>query len=292
MAFPQGVAFRATLAFVTDGANDDAELDPSAGVTYPRTTAQGNTVGWETVVGTGVQSRNRNAGNDPRLAGAHWSDSVGTMDFRIDLPAAGGYNIRAAMGEPNYARNVNCELRDGTTVLATLTSGATSAAQRFKDATNVERTNATWPGSNAAYAATFSGTICRLRTSTATDSVNPVAYFYVEAIPGPSIFQQPAGATINDGDYWYGWIVDDGTATGYQWQQNTGSGWTDVVGQTTRYFTAATILHVADSGIQYRCVVTNAGGTTISSAAGVTVQAPRSGRLGEWDRSLDVKGWW
>jgi hypothetical protein len=183
MAYPQGIAFRSTLAFVTDGTNDNAELNPGSGVTYPRTTAQGNTVGWEAVL-SGIQVRNRNAGNDARLAGAHWSDSVGVVDFRFDLPAAGNYNVRVAMGEANYARDSNCELRDTTTVLATLTSGTTSAGQRFKDATNVERTNATWPGSNASAAATFATTICRFRMGSATTSVNTVAYLYVESASG------------------------------------------------------------------------------------------------------------
>jgi hypothetical protein len=116
---------------------------------------------------------------------------------------------------------------------------------------------------------------------------------YNTSAAAPTIVQQPASATINDGEYWYGWVISDhpGTDT-YQWQQNTGSGWTDVVGQTTSYFAAATRLHVADSGIQYRCNVTNGGGTTASNAATITVQTPRSGTAGEWDPMLVIKGWW
>jgi hypothetical protein len=109
----------------------------------------------------------------------------------------------------------------------------------------------------------------------------------------PTIVQHPASTTINDGEYWYGWVLSNNPGTDtYQWQQNTGSGWSNVVGQTGAYFTAGTRLHVADSGIQYRCNVTNGGGTTASNAATITVQTPRSAKKGQWDPSLVIKAWW
>lgn len=126
----------------------------------------------------------------------------------------------------------------------------------------------------------------------ATESATIAYLVKAGAIP-PVIVQPPASTTLNDNEYWYGWVISDhpGTDT-YQWQQNTGSGWTNIVGQTSNYYTAATRLHVADSGIQYRCNVTNANGTTASAAATITVQAKRSATLGQWDLGLSIKTWW
>ena len=63
-------------------------------------------------------------------------------------------------------------------------------------------------------------------------------------------------------------------ATGYQWQRSNdaGASFADVTGATaTRYTTAATT--PADSGAQYRAVVSSAGGSVTSSAATLTVTA-------------------
>lgn len=69
MAFPQGLNFRATNAYVTDGTNEAPETDSggTGNQNYPWTTAQGNTVGWETADSV-YQARDWNSGNDRRLA--------------------------------------------------------------------------------------------------------------------------------------------------------------------------------------------------------------------------------
>lgn len=76
MALPQGIAFRSTTGFVTDSSPDDCEsstANTSAGNvsanSYLRTTAQGNTVGWERGSNELI-TRDRNAG-DGRMAGKH-----------------------------------------------------------------------------------------------------------------------------------------------------------------------------------------------------------------------------
>lgn len=165
MAFPQGINFRATTGYVTDGTNEDYEIGSGSGAAnYPRTTAQGNSVGWETTSST-YNERNRNSGNDRRLAGCHFNGSSGAFDYRVDLSAAGDWDVRLAMGDASYAQGAACELFDTSSSLGTLSSGSTSASQRFKDATGTEYTNATWPGSNTAVTKTFSTTICRFRTA-------------------------------------------------------------------------------------------------------------------------------
>lgn len=179
MAFPQGINFRQTSGYVADSAGETYENLDATTYNYPRTTPQGNTVGW--VAGTGsdfnqIRARNRNSGNDRRLAGVGVTTGVVNY-YRIDLPSAGTYNIRVAAGDASYASSVVIDVYDNTTLLANLTTGSTSAAQRFKDATNVERTNATWAGSNVLRALTFTSTVCILKL--ASNAV--IAHFYIES---------------------------------------------------------------------------------------------------------------
>lgn len=176
MAYPQGINFRGTSGYVTDGTNHDYELGATYG-NYPRTTAQGNNVGWE--AGPFITAFNRTTSYDVRLAGVNYSDGSGTGKFRMDLPSSGSYNIRFAAGDNYfYSRAVDWALYDGTTKLRDLTTGTTSGADRVKDATNTEYTSTNWPGSNSAITETFAGTIIRVQDD---GTSNYIVHVYVEA---------------------------------------------------------------------------------------------------------------
>jgi hypothetical protein len=185
MAFPQGVNFRTTLGYVTDGPDEFAEVGFAAD--YPVTTAQGNTVGWE-VVNSGVNARDRNASNDQRLAGTVFNSPSEIDTFRIDLPSAGNYNVRFAAGENNYARSTLWDLYDSTTLLGHLTTGSTSAANHFKDATDTEYTAANWPSQNTINPQTFASSILRVKNVTSVSSF--MAHLYVETQAGPPMVDQ------------------------------------------------------------------------------------------------------
>lgn len=185
MAYPQGINFRETLAYATDGANEDFEGNGTTSLnlpTYPRTTAQGNSVGWESG-GASVGPRNRNSGNDRRIVGLHLAGSGLVKVYRLDLPSSGNYNVRIAAGDATYAGNTKVELFDTTSSLGVLCSGSTGAANSFKDAADAIYTAANWPGSNALVGATFSTTICRFHSG--DTGINAVlAHLYVEAAAG------------------------------------------------------------------------------------------------------------
>lgn len=175
---PQGIDFRTTLGFVTDPANcviENAEVLFTAN--YPRTLPNGNVVGWE-ISGTGSNSRDRNAGNDPRLAGLENPAS----DYRIDI-AAGNYNIYIAAGDASNSQGVSMAIKDTTTVLRSL-SGSTGAANSFIDASNTVRTAAAWvaasAGGGTAFAATFATSIARFSMSGAS----PIAHIFIESASG------------------------------------------------------------------------------------------------------------
>lgn len=180
MSFPQGIAFRATSGYVTDGANDFAQAVQANN--YPTTSTQGNTVGYE-VNGDIAGIRDRNAGNDVRIAGCNFSAFLTT--FRIDLPATGSYKVRIAMGDAaSYGQAAKCEIFDGTSSLGVLSSTNTTGSQRFRDATDTEYTNVTWPGSNTLTASlTFASTICRFKFGDGSNTT-AWAYVYIEAAGG------------------------------------------------------------------------------------------------------------
>ena len=82
------------------------------------------------------------------------------------------------------------------------------------------------------------------------------------------ITSNPSDATVAEGATATFTVVADGSGLTYQWQKNSGSGWTNVTtgsGSTsaTYSFTAA----MSDSGTQYRCVVTGSCGSPATSAA-------------------------
>jgi len=184
MALPQGINLRLTSGYVTDVANDYGEIASSAN--FPTTTPQGNNVGWES--GSSINARyDRNSANDPRLAGVVYMGSWVEHNYRIDLPAAGDYKIRCALGDPSTSYNVSLQIVDNTTVKRTVVSPVyTGAAGRFYDASGVERTSAAdWVANNAEITETFASTILRFRIPMSGD-LKTAAHFYVESASAPA----------------------------------------------------------------------------------------------------------
>jgi hypothetical protein len=186
MAFPQGINFRDTAGFVTDGANYDYIIQPYSGVhtAYPFTTAQGNVVGWEGTLTT-VDSRDRDAGVDVRLAGINIVPTDSGAVFRVDLPSPGIYNIGFAAGDSNN-QPVAWDLKDTTSLLAHLTTGTITSGE-YKDATNTAYDVLVWPGSQTLVPFTFTTTILRLAPVGA--GLSPViASLYVAQVSASSTF--------------------------------------------------------------------------------------------------------
>lgn len=149
--FSVGFDFRATSNFVTDPAGDTFVLSD----TYP-TVRGGATFGWANT-GAGQNSRNRSAAIDPRLAGLNFNAS-GTDTFRVNLPAAGTYQINAAFGDATNAQTITAAFLDNATTFAS-TTATPVAAGAFLDATFVSRTAANWPSQNVSIRNTFRSTI-------------------------------------------------------------------------------------------------------------------------------------
>jgi hypothetical protein len=182
MAFPQGINFRSTLGYVTDGSNEYAQV--TGANTYPITTPQGNNVGWEAISSGTILLGNRSTSVDRRLAGLHTQDSNAVANYRIDLPSSGSYKIRAAFGDQSFAKYAEGYLKDNTTQVLTLCTQQAVTAGQFVDASNTKHTTAAnWVSNNTQVTQSFSSTILRVQIGGTTVASNyyAIAHLYVES---------------------------------------------------------------------------------------------------------------
>src|SRR5271166_5336242 len=200
-AFQAGFDFRNTSNFVTDPPGDTYVL-PST--TYP-TTVNGVTFGWTNA--NLVQGRDRDSTIDPRLAGVNLATNGSPATFYVDLPASGTYNLSLALGDAGYqACWVQCQVQflDGSTVLATLTLGATKQAY-FYDTEGKNWSAAAWPTSNLSQQVTLTGTRLTMvvGTNKATGDSTPVAFLGViqaSGSPNFGISASPASLSVQQGN--------------------------------------------------------------------------------------------
>ena len=179
-----GFNFRDTAIYVTDGADEIYVLGETSSTV--RATANGNsaTFHWS----SGLETRNRNAGGDARLAGVNFAWSNGTRVLYVTLPQAGTYIVRLAMGDndTDFGGSV-LYINDGATNKLTI-EDTVILADHYNDASGVDRTRAAWPGSNVAVELTFASTDFRLQLGPAGDPGayyrgSPIAHLYLEYVP-------------------------------------------------------------------------------------------------------------
>lgn len=182
-ATTKGFNFRSTLAFVTDDTNQQYVSFAGA---YPiDSTIGGETVryGWLSVANTFGADR-ASGGVDVRLAGLEYvGGGAATYErFQIDVPSAGTYKIRLALGDYGFGQTGQVDVWDGAVSLLSSISGST-LAQHFLDATGVDRTDATWPGSNAQLTVALTGTTLIFRVyANGGALVSTVAHIEVEQV--------------------------------------------------------------------------------------------------------------
>jgi hypothetical protein len=186
MAFPQGIYFRATDN-QSDPSDYDAEIYSAGGggSNYPRTSAQGNSVGWEAIVNQTLVASDRDAGAVIELNGiAQIANNTNNYaDYRIALPSTGDYIIRLALGDASNGQSIRVRLYDDVTEFEDI-EGGTSGASKYLDATGVERTSqADWVSNNAAITRTFASTIFRLRLGEHSGNTgnSAIAAIYIES---------------------------------------------------------------------------------------------------------------
>lgn len=170
MSVDLGINFRSTSTYVTDGTNETYCL----GDTYP-VTRGGATFGYS--AGHEGVGRDRNSGNDRRLAGTNFWPNNGTQgQFRLDLPnGAGTYTVHLALGDASYAQGYQyLKITDGNggSTLLTIDDTNGTSANNFDDAGGTNYTAANWPGSEAGVSLTFSGSVLWLLLGSPTAQAN------------------------------------------------------------------------------------------------------------------------
>lgn len=176
---------------------------------------------------------------------------------------------------------VNATITAGQTAVFSVTATGTALTYQWQSQAPGGSSFANIPGATQSTYTTpilqvaDSGTQFRCVVSNAGDPLNSsAATVTVQAPAAPVITQQPANATVTDGQTAGFSVAVTGTSLTYQWQvQAPGSSFTNIPGATQSiYSTPATQL--SDSGTQFRCVINSAGGPITSGAATLTVLAP------------------
>lgn len=182
---PKGINFRATAEFVTDGTNQGHSL----GDAYPVTQTIGGesvTFGW--AASETSEARDRTTSNDVRLAGFVFHTNDGSqVTFKVDLPAAGTYKVRLALGDPAYPSGYQyCQVKDGSTVLFTVNDANGTAANHFDDSAGTDFTAAAWPAGNVQTTVTMAGTQMTFVIGSPTAQANSTTLCHVEIEQGAS----------------------------------------------------------------------------------------------------------
>lgn len=210
----RAINFREQLSYVTDGANE-AHCNGSNG-TYS---------GLVTVFSTDLSgnARDRNSGNDRRLAGIVFSPSGTATDITITLPdGTGDYEFGVALGDGStYWTNALLELLDNTTSFATIggdTGGGSNTNNQFFDASDTLRTAAAWPGSQTLITRTMTSTTLVLRLGGAAGTISPIAHLYVNKLTSDTtapVLTSPTGSATGPTTATVGATTDEGNGTLY-----------------------------------------------------------------------------
>lgn len=179
VSLPYGRNLRNTLAFVTDNAPYTFANETNSFGSGPD--------GWVTAPS---DSRNRNAANDPRLAGTLFDTGGIKRDWKVVLPSSGlTIPIRFAIGDDSYAHaGHQVEILDNNSgspiSLFTVTFAGTLAAGHYVDANGTEHTSAAnWVSNNTSRSVVMTTDTILFRLGDGTH-VSYLAHLAIDASTG------------------------------------------------------------------------------------------------------------
>ncbi len=155
-------------------------------------------------------------------------------------------------GEDAYTIEVLCEILDMKEVLSGTYTGTFNLYVGYTTDENVE----------------FDDVVANVDLNQLTRCTVTVK---LENTLGLGITTQPSDVTVDEGNAATFNVVASGNIQSYQWQVNSGDGWSDITGATSASYTIDRTT-TDMSGNQYRCIVTGADGKVTSSAATLTVR--------------------
>ncbi len=234
---------------------------------------------------TGTVTRTGTAGGAySSTAGLTIDPSTGTIDVAASTP--GTYTVTYSMNGTTY-----CDAQRATTTVVinqALTSGfaydfATYCTNQGVITPTVSGTAGVFTASPAGLsinattgaitlASSAAGTYTVTNTVSVAGCANSVSTFQVTVNAAVAITTQPVSVSKLPGDNASFSVAATGTGLTYQWEVNTGSGWTALSGETAATL-SLTAVTAEMNGYQYRVVVSGAASCTpvSSSAATLTV---------------------
>jgi hypothetical protein len=142
-----------------------------------------------------------------------------------------------------------------------------------------------------ALAAIDSGTQYRCVVTNAAGNVtsNAATVTVTVVTVAPAITLDPSSASVLPGQITTFTVEATGTAPlAYQWQSNSGAGWSAIAGETGASYTKVAV--ASDNGRRFQCVVTNSAGSATSGAATLSVAGSSGGSRG-CAAARDGAGW-
>ena len=198
-----GYNFRETIGFVTDGVDD--EFVPLSQA-YPRNTG-GIDFGWSA---NPVNSSDRDAAVDPKLAGGARGDNTGLQSIFAFNTGNGSFDVTLALGDAVFASTAYCDIVDLDTsnavqsVLAVVANNVTVSGGEWVDASGVLRASAAaWVSDNLVSNVTVtSGRLgIRIADSSANAQRTLLSHIGIEAVAaGPVITDVNTTNVVQVGD--------------------------------------------------------------------------------------------
>ena len=171
-----------------------------------------------------------------------------------------------------------------------LYTGDTASLTATVEPDNATNKNVTWSSDKPAVATVEGGTVTAMGAGEATITVttedgSKTATCTVIVHTATTITTQPQNVSVTEGQSATFSVAASGDNLRYQWQINSGNGWSAITGATDASYTIDRTT-TAMSGNQYRCIVTGNGGETTSSAATLTVRSYEPPYTGKYSYEL------
>lgn len=184
MSWVQGVNFRGSSTYVTDGADTGYEIGTTANYTSSRTLSAGNAVGigWEDapdlMLDRGVI--------DARISGSSFVSTL--VRYRIDLPSTGNYTIAvAACDAAGGGWDAHIEIFDTTTSLGVVANKTPVALNNYVNVNNSEFGTGSPGNIDDTQTFTFSTTILRVKTNQNGTGFGMLSHLLITQVPSGNI---------------------------------------------------------------------------------------------------------
>lgn len=268
----EGVVYKVTevtlsQSILTLDVGDAATLT----ATVTPTNATNQNVTWESSDSNGIVTISPDTADSKKATITATGAGTTTIKATVDGKSAEcSVTVKAPTTIPVTGVSLNTNTLD-------LTEGDTSALTATITPNNATNKNVTWSSDNETVATVSNGLVTAMKAGTATitvaatDGSGVSATCTVTVNAATTITTQPQSVSVTEGQSATFSVTATGDNLRYQWQINSGNGWSDITGATDASYTIDRTT-TAMSGNQYCCVVTGDGGETTSSAATLTVR--------------------